>query len=226
MKAYQLFIGCIFFTLGCSTTKPYSNYDQNLKLAEETENFVLVDKQIFEEPELGMMARYVDKVFPEDNITVYIYPIRNIQWDDQESILNKEMDYIFSDIDLAVQEGFYKIRSEDKRSEFIVSNSIQSYEGLKASFTLTDKEDVLFYSDNFLFLAEDKYIKFRTSFDSRMNKELTGDAIVNELLPLIKVPAESSYMKNKRMAYKEKIQEDFLRLLIESIHSTKNNKEG
>lgn len=221
MNTYKVLIFSIFLFLGCSTTKPYSNYEQDLTLPKETENFMLVDKQVFEEPELGMMVRYIDKVFPEDNITVYIYPIRNIQWDDQESTLNKEMDYIFSDIDLAIQEGFYKSRSEDKRSEFMVNASTQPYTGIKASFTLTDKDDVFFYSDNFLFIAEDKYIKFRTSFDSRMNKELTGDEIVKELLPLIKVPAESPYMQNKRMVYKQKIQEDFLKLLIESIHSSK-----
>lgn len=212
------FLAFTVFALGCSSTKPQSNYETNLILPQETENFILIDKQVFAEPELGMMVRYLDKVFPEDNITVYIYPIRNIEWDDRTAILNKEMDTIFLDIDLAIEQGFYKSRSDDKRSDFIVNVNNKAYQGIKSTFTLTDKEDVFFYSDSFLFLAEDKYIKFRTSFDSRMNKELTGDEIIKELLPLMSVPAESPYMKDKRTAYKQKIQADFLKRLIESTH--------
>lgn len=207
----------------CATSKPPSNYEANLTLPEETENFILVDKQVFAEPELGMMVRYLDKVFPEDNITVYIYPIRNIAWEDTKSTLNKEMDVIFADIDLAIEQGFYKSRSDDQRSDFIVNTEEKAYQGIKSTFTYTDKEDVFFYSDSFLFLAEDKYIKFRTSFDSRMNKKLSGDGIIRELLPLVNVPAESLYMKDKRNAYKQKIQTDFLKLLIESTQPKTEN---
>lgn len=223
MKLYAFLFLIISFTFGCSSTTSYSNYEEDLTLPKETENFILVDKQIFEEPELGVMVRYLDKVFHEDNITLYIYPVRSLEWDDHKSTLHNEMDLIFSDIDVAVQQGIYKSRSEERRSDFLVSQNTASYEGVKASFTLTDKEGVFFYSDNFLFIAEDKYIKFRTSFDSRMNKELTGDEIVKELLPLIQVPEESVYMKNKRVAYKNKMQEDFLKLLIEASQKANNN---
>lgn len=204
----------LVLTSACSSKAPHSNYDQDLFLPQETENFILIEKKVYEDPELGVSIRYEDKLFPEDSIVLHVYPIRSIFWDKQEKVLTQEMDYVFSDIDKAIEQKVYKSRDKEEREPFSFNAEQTSFSGLKASFNLTMKEDILLYSDSFIFIVEDKYVKFSTSFDSRFNKKLTGDAIVKELLPLIKVPAESPYMKNIRNAYKQKLQEDFIKQLI------------
>ncbi|WKE65180.1 hypothetical protein PVT67_16175 [Gallaecimonas kandeliae] len=188
-----------------------SDYDHDLKAPQSTEDFVLTEKKVFDQPELGVMLRYANKDFPEDNISLYVYPINRISWANSSEALEGEMDNAVKDIDGAVSYGLYQSRTPEKRSDFKVGALL----GRKAALTLTSKKGVLYYSDIYLFMAKDKFIKFRTSYDSRTTNPWSGsgDQVVQELLPGIQVPPESAYMKAQREQRKQKLLELFRQII-------------
>lgn len=224
MNCRQLF--CILLCVllvSCSLTRPqeYTDYDNQLVAPEIVEQFVLKQKREFEEPSLGMMLKYQNRDFPEDKISVYVYPIRDINSSDQDATLEKELEVALLDIDATIQAGHYKSRSSETFSNIVVTSDDKEFIGKKATLTITLNNQVLIYSDIYLFMAEDKYIKFRTSYDSRMSKQSMGDEVVKAILPLIEVPPESVYMKTLRAEYKKQSQENLMRLLKEAYEDSK-----
>lgn len=207
----------------CTSTRPteYTDYENQLVAPEVADQFILKKKKVFKEPSLGVMLKYQNRDFPEDKIRTYVYPIRDINWDDQDATLRKELNIALLDIDSAIQAGYYKSRGAETFFNIELSSEQGEFSGKKAKLTITLNNDVLIYSDIYLFVAEDKYIKFRTSYDSRLSKRSMGDEVVQSILPLIVVPPESHYMKTLRAESKKKSQDDLMRLLKEAYNNSK-----
>lgn len=232
MNLTKMFLICICLFVGaCTSTNSNNNqkendapkrnnfasdYEKDLIIPLETDVYILTERETFDEPTLGTMLRYANKDFPEDNITLYVYPISAINWDNTEETINQELGYVLEEIDMAVKQGMYKSREKETKNNFVITHNIHEFKGIKSKLKITDKNDVLFYSNTYLFILADKFIKFRISFDSRMSKEIDGDNIVETLLPLIKVPVESVYMKNIRAEHREKMQKAFVQMFLEN----------
>lgn len=206
---YLLFTVILLAISGCMSTQNTPSlfathqqlYNTELIAPEVTEQLNLIEKKVFEEPQLGAMLRYEDKLFPADAITLYIYPIFKTSWVDVEQTIDESILGALNDINHMVKLGNYLLVSDAELSQFTINTAKKSYHGKKVTFTVTHNNNVKYYSNIYVFIEEDKYIKFRTSFDSRTSREWDGDSIVNELLPLITVPQESKYMRKLRQEH-------------------------
>jgi hypothetical protein len=217
---------CVFLCVllvSCASTRPneYTDYQNQLIAPEVADQFILQEKRIFEEASLGVMLKYQNRDFPADKISVYVYPIRDINWDDQDATLQQELKMALLDIDGAIEAGHYKSRDSELFYDVEIKSEQGKFSGKKATLTISLNNDVLIYSDIYLFMAEDKYIKFRTSYDSRLSNQSMGDEVVQSILPLIVVPPESPYMKTLRAEIKKKSQDDLMRLLKEAYDKSK-----
>lgn len=203
----------------CVSVRPKeaSNYEVDLRAPEETENFVLVNKEVYDDPLLGIILEYENKRYPTDNIDVFVYPVGRPSWDDRDSVIDDELKLVLQEIDRAIAHGYYASREDEDTGAWGFSLGGRNFKGGKSSFTLHSKDDGMLYSNAYIFIAEDKFIKFRTSFDSRATVEWNGDGAVKELLPEIEVPLESVYMKNLRAAHREKMTQDLLRALMQAV---------
>ncbi len=213
-----LILLCILLT-ACANTRPKTatSYHASNITPSMTEGFALMNKKVFDEPMLGVQYKYENKSFPEDLIDIYIYPIGQSSWEDTDTTLNGEIHHALQDIDTVIKHGIYKSRSTEQLTDFIFTHEKQKFTGKKAQLTITNPQDELSYSDIYLFIAQDKFIKFRTSFNSKYTRKWTGDDIVKELLPEINVPTESVYMKNIRAEHKKKMQQDLMEVLMQAL---------
>lgn len=191
---------CCLMVVSCASKKSteFTNYDEDLITPQTVDELILIDKVVHENPFLGVSLTYENRDFPEDNINAYVYAINEISWEDIDATLEDELNHALKEVDLAIQYGHYKSRETELITNMEFSSNQIKFSGKKASFKLTTKDNILIYSDIYLFNAEDKYIKFRTSFDSRMTNSSMGDSVVKKILPLMKIPPESLSMRALR----------------------------
>ena len=215
-----------FLTIACASKRPveFTDYENNLIAPKIIGELVLIDKIVHENPLLGVSLSYQDKAFPEDRINTYIYPIREVSWEDTASVLNSELSNALKDVDMIVQYGHYKSREPEVLSDFVFTVDNVKYSGKKAEFQMMSNNDIMIFSDIYLFASEDKYIKFRTSFNSYLTKKSMGDSIVKKILPFIKAPPESIHMKSLRDEHKKKMKNDIMNLLLETLKKSDNTE--
>ena len=226
-----LIIGLCSLITACNSTpklnRPVTatNYEKDLSFPDETDRFILVGKKIFDDPRLGILLSYSHKSFPEDFISVYVYPIMKVDWKDVDNVLMQEMEQTLKGVDAAISNGRYKSKTPAVESEFSFTSDDKLYKGKKAKFKIVHQNDIPFYSNTFLFIDKDKYIKFRTSFNASQSREVHGDSIVKALLPLITVPDESEYMRQLRAEHQKKLDQQFMNLLMQSIQKQAAEKK-
>ncbi|WP_288132006.1 hypothetical protein [Microbulbifer sp.] len=211
-------IACCLIIASCANLRPETatNYEAQLGYPEETENFVVIRKKQFDEPLLGMMLEYTNKQYTRDNIDLYVYPIASYAWSDAEETLNGEMQRILAEVDQAIEYGYYQSRGEEVTEPFSFTKNGTEYAGVKSSFELTDNNDIKHFSNAYVFLGEDKYLKFRTTFNSIDTVPWNGDDAVKELLPTIEVPAESQYMARLRAEHKQRVTQNIMNLFLQA----------
>lgn len=211
----------------CANMRPENatDYDSHLQYPDETKNFVMINKKLFDEPMLGIMLEYTNKQYPQDNIDLYIYPIASYDWSNTEQTLKGEMQRVLGEVDQAIEYGYYKARSPEVTEPYSFSQDGIEYSGLKSSFELTDKNGITHYSNAYLFLEQDKYLKFRTSFNSVDTVPWNGDTAVGELLPVIKVPGESKYLAGLRAEHKKRVTQNIVNLLLQAAQEESENEK-
>jgi len=217
MQKLIAIIFCLFLA-SCASIRPESasDYKDQLQYPDETGNFVMINKKIFDEPMLGVLLEYTNKQYTRDNIDLYVYPIASFDWSDKEETLGEEMQRVLAEIDQAIEYGYYKARSPEVTEAYSFSEAGKEYSGLKSSFEFTDNNGIKYYSNAYLFLDKDKYLKFRTSFNSIDTVPWNGDEAVRELLPAIQVPSESEYMAGLRAEHKKRVMQDIMKLLLQA----------
>lgn len=218
LRNIYLLILCLL-TISCASKRPaiYTDYDKNLVAPHSIGEIILMDKIVHDDPLLGVSLAYQDKAFPEDRINIYIYPMREISWENKPDILNTNIGLALKDVDTVIEYGHYKSRTAETLSDFnFTSNDVQ-YSGKKAAFNMFTNNGILVFSDIYLFIAQDKLIKFRTSFNSHLTKQSMGDSIVEKILPHIQVPPESIYMKNLRKEHKKKMRKQLMNIILEAM---------
>ena len=156
-------------------------------------------------------------------ITVYVYPIAATDWENQQQTLDNHMNLVMEEVQHAVELGKYSRVGEATRTDFNFEYDGKEFRGLKSTFNAWLKEgDTQLDSNAYLFISEDKFIKFRTSFDSLLTPDWNGDEIVKEILPELIVPPESPYMKNLREEHRQAQQQQLIELLMKAMEEGEN----
>lgn len=193
--------------MGCATSPQAdfsSQYDQKFIYPRETDNFVLVQKRVYDEPMLGVGLKYQDKGYAQDIIDLYVYPIALLEWQDMLAVLVLEAKHALDDIDAGVEQGYYQARRGEHMEIITIKAEGKKFRGVKLETEVVDKVGRRLASFIYLFSDEDKYIKFRVSMLKSGMKLPIPDYVPHELLPKIKVPPESEFMAALR---KQKLME-------------------
>ena len=220
-----LFIGLIQ-ACGTQQIKNDINYETDLGYPQETENFVVKDIHVYDDPFLGAALTWIDPRYPSDNITLYVYPVPKTDWSDVNETLSEEMDRVYEAVKYSVEQGKYTQVEAEEREAFAFEEEGEMFSGLKSAFNTYLENDRKINSNAYLFIIEDKFVKFRTSFDALLTPDWNGDNIVKELLPVIEVPPESEYVRNIRAQHREveeQQSQELIKLLLEAIE--KNGEE-
>jgi len=214
----RILLGLCLLQVGCASQAPKNTsvYDVNTIAPQETEYLVLTNTQTYDDPLMGVALSYADRRYRSDIITVYIYPIAATNWEDQDATIAHEMRAVLAEVDQGVAQGSYTSRGQEDTAIYEFDTDGQSYRGLKTSFELYVQPEIKLHSNAYIFISQDKFIKFRTSFDSRATVEWNGDAIVQTLLPKIKAPAESIYMRDLRHEIQQRALAEFLQQMIQT----------
>jgi len=193
---------CMF---ACASQRPKdaTNYENDLAYPKEAFPYIFTKKHVYDDPLGGISLTYIDQNNPSDFITIYVYPVPAVDWDDKQLTLNSEMDAVLMEVDYMVQLGRYESRTSDRRNFIKIPDSSREAEGLESVFKYVYK-GVEYNSFGYLFIEEDKLIKFRASFVADESPSWDGRHIVQTLLPAIDAPPESDYMKKLRAEFKQK----------------------
>lgn len=227
MRKLLIILGCVLMA-ACAAQRPKdaSNYEQDLIYPKEAYPLAFEAKKVYDDPLGGVMLRYVDTKNPSDVISVYVYPIRRVSWDNREEVLKGEMENVLAEVDYMVSKGHYRSRGEEQETEFSFTADGREYVGRRGQFGLTFSDGRQFDSFAYLFVAEDKFIKFRTSFNIEDTPSWNGDNVVKALLPGIQVPAESMYMKKLREEEKARITNALIKMLMDAAQNQENPDES
>lgn len=152
----------------------------------------------FHHPFYGAQARYINQQFQFSYIDVFSYPIRKINWDDQEKTLLQELDSYRHEVELMSKENYIKNLSfaEAKSLLWSVKSQPLAIKTLRAKFL--DQEGVMQISDIYLFIQKDKFIKVRSTFSEDSVTEPDVDGFVKALIAEASAPDESLFMAQMR----------------------------
>lgn len=220
-------IGILLAALGllisCATPSSkmpgISDRPADLRYPDETVNFLLAGKHIYEEPLLGVSLKYRDKTYHFDLIDVYVYPVGKVSWDDKISVLKDEAAKAVQEIDAAVERGLYRSRrAGGEPLEITLVAGDKAYEGVKLETEITTRENAVFASFIYLFIQQDKFVKFRVSKIKAMDG-ITPDTdyAPAEILAELVVPPESRYMAELRQRKREEAANQLLQLIQKAL---------
>jgi len=214
---------------GASQVKQSVGHSAEFQYPEETEHFIAKELHVYDDPLYGASLAWLDKAYRYDVITLYVYPILDTEWENKLSVIADEMNHVLEEVKYGVEAGHYKEVSEAITVGFEFEHNDVLYAGMRSTFEVRAKNDVLYDSNAYLFITEDKFVKFRTSFDSHITPDWNGDNVVKEILPNIQVEPESPYMKSLRdnqRAADEAQMEDIVRQLLEAAVNDNGNGNG
>lgn len=226
---YRIFT--IIFCLAlasCANVRPNNatDYTSQLLYPEETENFVVIRSKVYDEPLLGSMIEYTNKQYSNDNIDLYVYPIDHYTWKNSDDTLKREMKKVLAEVDRAVEYGYYSNRGNESTVVFNFNVDDKQFSGLKSSFELTGGNNLKYYSNAYIFLDQDKFVKFRTTFNAVETVPWNGDDAVKELLPKLGIPGESEYMAEQRAVFKQQVTQNIINLFLQAAKSQETEEGG
>ncbi len=222
--ACGVLVGLLLVLTACNTSTPTkasrpandNNYETDFRYPELTEHYALQEKIIYPDPGYGVMLRYIDRRMYNDQITVYVYPVNALDWSEPDELLAEHREQVLAEIQQAVAMGLYLSSTPAQLSDFMVDHEGKVFRGKKARLQLVLPNGSAMDSDTYLFIGEDKFIKFRISFDAGFTPDMSGDDIVRELLPGIVPPPESEFMREVRESHRQRVADTLLKVLLEN----------
>ena len=138
-----------------------------------------------------MLARYLHPEFNEAIVDIAIYPVlAPLTGDTAQHISHELEDAVEQAKQIAVEHAMaLDIRQHQKA--FQVSNSTKR--GVMSEIAAESDTGEVLYATIYIFQLEDKFVKFSTTFPSRI-----GNPLVIEALSQLAVPGESALMKALR----------------------------
>ncbi|MGD8176108.1 hypothetical protein [Marinimicrobium sp. ARAG 43.8] len=179
-----------------------TDYGQ-LHFPETLKGFRETDRFQYHDPLMGTIVSYIHEQFAFDHIDVFVYPIRSIDWTDQEKAVTAEMENIRSEILFLEKEGH--IQDVTLSAAQITPTQSGTVIGFMDGHYFTDQTGKA-YTASYAFIKEDKFVKVRASFPLNDDNPTINapDDFVHSLMTSISVPGESLYMARARKAHRER----------------------
>ena len=170
-----------------------SDYSGALTLPELLGEFQLARQFLYPDPFKGVLARYLHPSFSEAIMDIAIYPVLAPLTGDNQQLISHELeDAVEQAKQIAVERA---MAMEIKKHQEIFSQDESSLQGVMSEIAAEGDSGEALYATIYIFRLEDKFVKFSTTFPSRI-----GDPLVSEALTQLTVPGESALMKELRKA--------------------------
>ena len=170
-----------------------SDYSAALNLPELLGEFQLARQFLYPDPFKGVLARYLHPSFSEAIMDIAIYPVLAPLTGDTEQLISHELeDAVEQAKQIAVERA---MAMEIKKHQQAFSQGESSLQGVMSEIAAEGDSGEALYATIYVFRLEDKFVKFSTTFPSRI-----GDPLVSEALTQLAVPGESALMKELRKA--------------------------
>lgn len=178
-------------------TLPSSNYKTQLSYPEQTDELVFMEQDQSDNPLFGTRLSYQSRFYELDIFNVFIYPIRQLNWQNQKSILMDEAVLAYQNLDELVKEKGYQSRSLEDIDEISFEFEQQKYQGLRGKSRIHLHDELYMHNYVYFFVQQDKIIRF--SANMKFAEQLPApDDYIKGLLAKLKVPKESAYMADLR----------------------------
>ncbi|GAA6167263.1 hypothetical protein NBRC116591_10730 [Sessilibacter corallicola] len=180
-----------------------SNYSDELTLPEFVGEYQFSEDIIFHNPLNGVVNRYTHQEFLFDYVDVFVYPVRHWDLNNGKALIEREIGIIKNEIDLLLQES-NSSKAEFDEPEFYSVNSTEgkvSFAALSGDYLTEEKQR--YKTVIYLYQEEDKFIKFRSTFeaDAALGRQIK--TFVDEVAGKIQVPEESLFMAQIRQSWRE-----------------------
>lgn len=169
-----------------------SDYDA-LILPEFLGDFALARQYLYPDPFKGVLARYLHPSFGEAIVDIAIYPVLAPLTGDPAQRLSYELE---DAVEQAKQIAVGRAMAVDiKQHQQPFQGNSASQSGVMSEISAESDSGEALYASIYVFQLEDKFVKFSTTFPSRI-----GDPLVSQALTELSVPTESALMQELRKA--------------------------
>ncbi|MGB0835679.1 MAG: hypothetical protein ACPGR2_14305 [Psychrobium sp.] len=170
-----------------------SNYEQDLVVPAKIANFDNMGQYIYNDPLLGSSITYAAEGFHNDRIDLYVYPIRKVDFSDEQSLLAEESKNIKNEFNSVAKQLEWTDIKFSQPKTLTVQHENQQINGVYFEGEYLQKLGEQSFTSVYLFKLKDKFVKFRASFPERFITQP-----ISEVFAQIRVPDESVFMKELR----------------------------
>jgi hypothetical protein len=181
-----------------------SNYKADLTTPDSVSEYTKAGLNIYNHPFFGVQVRYLNELFNTDYADVFIYPVRSPEWENQKTILDKEMTNIRKDIELSQKENQLTPLNYDEVKFIQMDYGTKKVPVLFFEHEYSDTLSNIFTSRTYLTIKKDKFLKIRHTFIKDDAQKSISYNFAKELFNKISVPDESLFMAKIRKQWRDK----------------------
>lgn len=178
-----------------------SDYESSLKIPEKIASYFHEGKQLYRHPLDGVQIRYNHEVFEYEYFDVFVYPIRQTEWEDKIDALERESVIYRKEFEIVKKEqgiqSFSLGENKFERKKIGAANT----DILRIRGRYQDLDGTELHSLFFLFIQKDKFVKVRISYPIEHTSP-DHDRFLTELMNKIDVPEESLFMAKLRQEWR------------------------
>lgn len=177
-----------------------SDYENDLTVPEAVADYLLDDRYIFNNPFHGAALTFQHREFAFDRAEVFVYPIRNTDWQDRAAISASEAQNLRNELDLMQRQGQIKKLNLGAVVPLHWTVGGDSYNGVFYDGLLTDLENKQGHTATYIFTKGDKFVRVRAVFPMEEGSAAVKnpDDFVKALLGDLQPPQESLFMAKLR----------------------------
>lgn len=182
-----------------------SDYNLDLELPDVAGDFLKDGVRLYRHPYLGVQVRYTHEIFQYNYIDVFVYPIRQLDWQDSSAALRAEVGSYRREIEAMRDQGVIKqLRLDDTRYHLWrerddgVELHVASIES-----QYVDESGVALRSHYYVFSQTDKFIKIRATYPAGGVSEPDVERFSQAIAKQIKAPSESDFMAQMRQRWRD-----------------------
>ena len=179
-----------------------SNYEEQLFLPDQIGAYLEAEGQLYHHPFLGVQIRYIQPQFQFSRADIFVYPIRNSDWSNQQEILEAEADNFRKELALMEKEDYLQDLDigEISFQQWDNDGQVLPVAVVKSDYVEQQRP---YRSFMYLFIQQDKFIKVRASHQQGAIADADVEAFVKRLSAGIRVPAESLFMARLRKNWRD-----------------------
>ncbi len=166
-----------------------SDYLNDLHVPETISAFTRLDTQLFHDPFQGAITRYTHNDYEDALLDITVYPLTASLEGSTDTALIDVLKREHSDATIVAQARNLTLLVDQPIAEFSVSGE----KGFLLAIHAENDASEPLYATTYVFRQQDKVIKVSTTFPPRI-----ANPLVEQALPIIKVPAESPLMASLR----------------------------